>query len=108
MAATGLSPPRNKTLGRGKRKEESVLETDVVSGSESTGLRETTEEVLLGAFKTLVLCLEFSEQILTNHLLGDSGVLADNTCSLNRYVFCPWESPVWWAKDGRVRQMTCC
>lgn len=86
VAAAGLSPPENKTLGRLKRREESVWRGQVLSlAVRPLGFeRDHKSEGLLGAFKAPVMCLEFSGKILRNHLLGDSNVLGDCRCSLSR------------------------
>lgn len=86
MAATGLSPPGNKTSGSLKRKEESLWQGQALSlAVRPLGLeRDHKREGLLGAFKALVMCLEFSGKIFINHLLGDCNVLRDCRCNLSR------------------------
>lgn len=46
--------------------------------------RDHKREGYLGAFKALVMCLEFSGQILNKPLLDSSNVLGDSRCSLSR------------------------
>lgn len=46
--------------------------------------RDHKRQGLLGAFKALVMCLEFSGQIRNKLLLDGSNVLGDSRCSLSR------------------------
>lgn len=64
--------------------------------------RDHKRESLMGAFKALVKCLEFSGQIFTNHLLNACSVLGGCRHSLKREMFhAPCEDPAWWGKDGK-------